>query len=314
LSAPTRGTVDLPALLAGDRRALARALTAVENETAAGLELLGQLDGHLGHARVIGLTGPPGAGKSTLVGACLGELLARGLSVAVVAVDPSSPYTGGAILGDRLRMDRHAADPRIFIRSLAARGHLGGLSRSTAWVVDLLDAARYDVIVVETVGTGQSETEIVDLAQVRVVLCAPGLGDDVQALKSGVLEIADLLVVNKADLPGAEQTMQQLRGMLAVFGRNRPVLGTSATRGEGIPELVDACLAGPGADGPARDPERRLRHVIARLAGEQARRRLQADDDPAMAELCAAVRRGELGLEAAAQRALAQVGTPGATA
>jgi LAO/AO transport system kinase len=314
LSAPTRGTVDLPALLAGDRRALARALTAVENETAAGLELLGRLDGHLGHARVIGLTGPPGAGKSTLVGACLGELLARGLSVAVVAVDPSSPYTGGAILGDRLRMDRHAADPRIFIRSLAARGHLGGLSRSTAWVVDLLDAARYDVIVVETVGTGQSETEIVDLAQVRVVLCAPGLGDDVQALKSGVLEIADLLVVNKADLPGAEQTLQQLRGMLAVFGRNRPVLGTSATRGEGIPELVDACLAGPGADGPARDPERRLRHVIARLAGEQARRRLQADDNAAMAALCAAVRRGDLGLEAAAQRALAQVGTPGAAA
>jgi len=314
LSAPARGTVDLPALLAGDRRALARALTAVENETAAGLALLGQLDGHLGHARVIGLTGPPGAGKSTLVGACLGELLARGLSVAVVAVDPSSPYTGGAILGDRLRMDRHAADPRIFIRSLAARGHLGGLSRSTAWVVDLLDAARYDVIVVETVGTGQSETEIVDLAQVRVVLCAPGLGDDVQALKSGVLEIADLLVVNKADLPGAEQTLQQLRGMLAVFGRNRPVLGTSATRGEGIAELVDACLAGPGDDGPARDPERRLRHVIARLAGEQARRRLQADDNPAMAALCAAVRRGDLGLEAAAQRALAQVGTPGAAA
>ncbi len=301
----TKGAVDLDALLAGDRRALARALTAVENETTAGLELLGRLDGHLGHARVIGLTGPPGAGKSTLVGACLGELLARDLRVAVVAVDPSSPYTGGAILGDRLRMDRHAADPRIFIRSLAARGHLGGLSRSTAWVVDLFDAAGYDVVVVETVGTGQSETEIVDLAQVRVVLCAPGLGDDVQAMKSGILEIADLLVVNKADLPGAAETLNQLHGMLAVFGRERPVLGTSATRGEGIGELVDACLAGPGADGPARDPERRLRHVIARLAGEQVRGRLLNGGDSAVAALCTAVHRGELGLEAAARQALA---------
>jgi len=303
----TRRAIDLEAILAGDRRTLARALTAVENETTAGLELLGRLDGHLGHARVIGLTGPPGAGKSTLVGACLGELLARELRVAVVAVDPSSPYTGGAILGDRLRMDRHAADPRVFIRSLAARGHLGGLSRSTAWVVDLFDAAGYDVVVVETVGTGQSETEIVDLAQVRVVLCAPGLGDDVQALKSGILEIADLLVVNKADLPGAAKTLNQLHGMLAVFGRKRPVLGTSATRGEGIGELVDACLAGPGTDGPARDPERRLRHVIARLAGEQVRKQLLTAGDPAITALCTAVHRGELGLEAAARQALARM-------
>ena len=296
---------ELDALLAGDRRALARALTAVENETPAGLALVQALDGHLGRARVVGLTGPPGAGKSTLIGACLGELLARDLRVAVVAVDPSSPYTGGAILGDRLRMDRHADDPRVFIRSLAARGHLGGLSRSTAWVVDVLDAAGHDVIVVETVGTGQSETEIVDLAQVRVVLCAPGLGDDVQALKSGVLEIADLLVVNKADLPGARETQGQLRAMLAVFGRERPVLATAATRGDGVAELVDACLAGPVA-GAARDPERRLRHVIARLAGEQARARLQAEDNAAVAALCGAVRRGELDLDAAARRALAQ--------
>jgi LAO/AO transport system ATPase len=299
-----RRAVDIDAALAGDRRALARALTAVENETEQGLALLSALDGRLGHARVIGLTGPPGAGKSTLVGACLGELLARDLRVAVVAVDPSSPYSGGAILGDRLRMDRHAADERVFIRSLAARGHLGGLSRSTAWVVDLLDAAGFDVVIVETVGTGQSETEIVDLAQVRVVLCAPGLGDDVQALKSGILEIADLLVVNKADLPGAAETLNQLRSVLTMTGHARPVLGTSATAGDGVTELVDACLAAPAAGGPARDPERRLRHVIARLAGEQARARLLASDDPGVAALCASVRRGKLGLDAAARRAL----------
>ncbi len=300
----SRETLDLEAALGGNRRALARALTAVENETEAGLALLAALDGRLGRARVVGLTGPPGAGKSTLVGACLGELLERDLRVAVVAVDPSSPYSGGAILGDRLRMDRHAADERVFIRSLAARGHLGGLSRSTAWVVDLLDAAGFDVVIVETVGTGQSETEIVDLAQVRVVLCAPGLGDDVQALKSGILEIADLLVVNKADLPGASETLNQLRSVLAMAGRERPVLGTSATAGDGVAELVDACLAAPADGGPARDPERRLRHVIARLAAEQARTRLQSGDDPGIAALCTAVRRGELGLEAAARRAL----------
>ena len=300
-----RGAVDLEAALGGDRRALARALTAVENETTEGLGLLAALDGRLGRARVIGLTGPPGAGKSTLVGACLGELLARDLRVAVVAVDPSSPYSGGAILGDRLRMDRHAADARVFIRSLAARGHLGGLSRSTAWVVDLLDAAGFDVVLVETVGTGQSETEIVDLAQVRAVLCAPGLGDDVQALKSGILEIADLVVVNKADLPGAAETRNQLEAALAIGGRRPPVLATSATRGDGIAGLVDACLAAETAGGRARDPDRRLRHVIARLAGEQARRRLQDDDATGVAGLCAAVRRGELGLDAAARQALA---------
>jgi LAO/AO transport system kinase len=300
--------VDDPvAKLAGDRRALARALTEVENETTDGLALLRAVDGHLGHARVLGLTGPPGVGKSTLIGALLGELLARDLRVAVVAVDPSSPYSGGAILGDRLRMDRHAADPRIFIRSLAARGHLGGLSRSTAWVVDLLDAAGHDVIVVETVGTGQSETEIVDLAQVRMVLCAPGLGDDVQALKSGVLEIADLLVVNKADLPGAQETVAQLRGAAALSGRERAVLTTSATRGEGIAELVDACLSGTAADAAASDPERRLRHVLAQLAGEQVRTRIQADDNPDVAALCRAVRRGELDLDTAARRALERV-------
>ncbi len=301
----SRPAVDLESALGGDRRALARALTALENETADGLTLLGALDGRLGNARVIGLTGPPGAGKSTLVGACLGELLARDLRVAVVAVDPSSPYSGGAILGDRLRMDRHAADERVFIRSLAARGHLGGLSRSTAWVVDLLDAAGFDVIVVETVGTGQSETEIVDLAQVRVVLCAPGLGDDVQALKSGILEIADLLVVNKADLPGAGETLNQLRSVLAMTGHARPVLGTSATSGDGVAELVDACLAASAVSGPARDPEHRLRHVIARLAGEQARQRLQTGEHPGIATLCTSVRRGELGLEDAARHALA---------
>ncbi|HEY5791110.1 MAG TPA: methylmalonyl Co-A mutase-associated GTPase MeaB [Gammaproteobacteria bacterium] len=297
--------LDPAALFAGDRRALARALTAVENETPDGLALLRALDGRLGRARVIGITGPPGAGKSTLIGACLAELLRRDRRAAVVAVDPSSPLTGGAILGDRIRMEAPAADARVFVRSLASRGHLGGLSRSTAWVVDVLDAAGWDVVIVETVGTGQSEIEIVDLAEQRVVVCAPGLGDDVQALKAGVLEIADLFVVNKWDLPLAAQTATQLRGALHLSNRDVEVLGVSSTRGDGVVELVDRLLAGGPASARARDPERRLRHLLAELAAERLRRQLRDDLSPRMAALCAAVRGGGLTLEAAAEQLLA---------
>lgn len=226
---------------AGDRRALARAITAVENETGAAREARAALAPYLGHARRVGVTGPPGAGKSTLVNALIKELLARGQRVAVAAVDPSSPFSGGAVLGDRIRMAEMQADERVFIRSLAARGHLGGLTRSAGAVLDLLDAAGFDTVIVETVGAGQSEIEVAGVADPCVVICPPGLGDDVQALKAGILEIADLLVVNKADLPGAERTERELRAMLALRARGPkpPVLKTVATTGEGVAALAD---------------------------------------------------------------------------
>jgi LAO/AO transport system kinase len=169
-------------LRAGERVALARAITAVENETAGAAGILRAIQPHLGHARVHGFTGPPGAGKSTLVDAYITELRKRGLSVGVIAVDPSSPISGGAILGDRVRMTSHGLDPEVFVRSIAARGHLGGLSATTAFVVDVMDAAGKDVIVIETVGAGQSEVEVAQVADTKVVVCAPGAGDDVQAI------------------------------------------------------------------------------------------------------------------------------------
>jgi LAO/AO transport system ATPase len=229
----------------GNRRALARAITAVENETAEGRELVHALRPQAG-ARTIGITGPPGAGKSTLVNALVRELLARGQSVAVIAVDPSSPFTGGAVLGDRIRMGDVHADPRVFIRSLAARGHLGGVTKTARDVLAIVTSAPFDVVLIETVGTGQSEVEIARIARTTVVVCPPGLGDEVQALKAGVLEIADVLVVNKADLPDAERTERELRAMLALRRADRrpPLVLTSAASGTGIPALADVLAIG----------------------------------------------------------------------
>lgn len=240
MNAPT-GWVER--ICARDRRAIARAISAVENEGADAAAIHAGLEGRLGNARVIGVTGPPGAGKSTLVNALIKEYLARGKHVAVVAVDPSSPISGGAVLGDRIRMTEHQADERVFIRSLAARGHLGGLTRTTRTVIDVLDAARFDVVIVETVGAGQSEVEIARETDTRLVLCPPGMGDDVQAIKAGVFEVADLFVVNKADLPLAERTEGELLGMLSLrthAGWKPLVLRTVATTGEGIAAVVDA--------------------------------------------------------------------------
>ncbi len=269
--------VDLPdwlsALLAGERAALARAITAVENETAEARAVLQAIRGRLGHALVVGFTGAPGAGKSTLVSAYVDALRRRGQTVGVVAVDPSSPLTGGAILGDRIRMSQHASDPGVFIRSLASRGHLGGLSRTATRVIDVFDASGRDVVVVETVGTGQSEVEVAEIADVRVVVNAPGLGDDVQAIKAGILEIADILVVNKSDLPFAERSARQLAAMASHRGHGPvPVLQTSATRSEGIAELADAIAAVGRRKRP--DPKARLRRLLQALALDRLRRLL----------------------------------------
>ena len=206
----------LAGVLRGEHRAVGRAISAVENETAGGRAIMRGIRDHLGRAQVLGITGSPGAGKSTLVSGLIGEFVRRGKSVGVVAVDPSSPFSGGAVLGDRIRMERHSLTNRVFIRSLASRGHLGGLSRAVFKVVDVLDAAGFELIIIETVGAGQSEVEIAEIADARVVVCPPGLGDDVQAIKAGILEIADILVVSKCDLPLADKTELDLRFMLSV--------------------------------------------------------------------------------------------------
>lgn len=225
----------------GERRAIARAITAIEDDTEHASAIRAALAPYRGCARVVGVTGPPGAGKSTLVNALIRELLARGRRIAVLAFDPSSPFTGGAVLGDRIRMAEMQADERVFIRSLATRGHLGGLSRSAGAIVEVLKAAGFDYVLIETVGAGQSEVEIASVAATRLVVCPPGLGDDVQALKAGILEIADAFVVNKADLPGAERTEGELRAMLALKRQEpkAPVLKTVATSGEGVAMLAE---------------------------------------------------------------------------
>jgi len=234
--------IDLPALLAGSRVALARAATVLENDRTGADALHQRLVPHCGRAHVIGITGAPGAGKSTLINALLAELVARGRRVAVLAVDPSSPLTGGALLGDRVRMESQGNSEAVFIRSVSSRGHLGGLSRTAGRIIDLFDAAGFDLVIVETVGTGQSEVEIARFADTKVVVCPPGLGDEVQAIKAGILEIADLLVVNKGDLPTAARTAHDLQTAPILQHRDRwqvPVLRTVATRGEGVAELIE---------------------------------------------------------------------------
>jgi LAO/AO transport system ATPase len=218
---------------------VARAITLVENADPWDVEIPPAAS----PIHCIGVTGPPGSGKSTLVGRLIESYADTGRRVGVVAVDPSSPLSGGAVLGDRVRMGEHGSDDRVFIRSVASRGHLGGLSRQTSRIVDILDTAGFDTVVVETVGTGQSEVEVAGIADTRVVLCAPGLGDDVQAIKAGILEIADILVVNKGDSPLAPDTERALRDMLRLRRRGEwevRVLRTTATTKEGTAALVDA--------------------------------------------------------------------------
>jgi len=244
------------AIRAGSRAAIARAITEIENGLASADALSASLAPHAGRAHVVGITGPPGAGKSTLINALVREHAARGKRIAVVAVDPSSPITGGAVLGDRIRMGDAGAADSVFIRSLASRGHSGGLARATRRVVDLLDAAGFDAIVVETVGAGQSDVDIAKLADTSIVVCPPGLGDGVQAIKAGILEIADVLVVNKGDQPLAGQAERDLKDMLHLrapqAGWRVRVMRTTATTGEGIPALVDAIAEHAAESGVGR--------------------------------------------------------------
>jgi LAO/AO transport system kinase len=228
----------------GDPRALARAITTVENRAPESTDLLKALFPHTGHARIIGLTGAPGAGKSTLVDQLAKEYRKQNKTVGIIAVDPTSPYTGGAILGDRIRMGSHYADPGIYIRSMATRGSLGGLAGTTSDVAAVLDASGRDLVLIETVGVGQDEVDIVRLAEITVVMLVPGMGDDVQTIKAGIMEIADVFVINKSDREGAERVEREIRAMQSLSTRSDgwtpPIVKTVASDGQGVPELAKA--------------------------------------------------------------------------
>ncbi len=271
------------AALAGDRRALARILTAVENRTPVAESALRRLYPVAGKAHLVGITGPPGSGKSTLVSALIGAVREAGRAVGVIAVDPSSPITGGALLGDRVRMQAYSSDRDVFIRSMAARGHAGGLASTSTAAAAVLDAVGFDLILLETVGTGQSEVEVAAAADTTVVLEAPEMGDEVQAIKAGLLEVADIVVVNKGDRPGAQRTASQLRAMLVAVGRaghrgdapaagpERPrpkepeVLLTTATTGDGIPELLASLDRHRARGSEASDTPARLARAEAQV-------------------------------------------------
>ena len=306
---------------AGDRRALARLLTAVENRTPVAEHALRALYPVAGSAHLVGITGPPGAGKSTLVAALIAELRAAGRTVAVVAVDPSSPITGGALLGDRVRMQSYAADDGVFIRSMASRGHAGGLAATSTAAAAVLDAAGFDVVLLETVGTGQSEVEVAAAADTTVVLEAPEMGDEVQAIKAGLLEVADIVVVNKGDRPGAQRTAAQLRAMLVPSaagdgqGPGRPapkrpeVLVTTAVTGEGVPELRAALDRHRARASGGETPAARLFRARAQVGAILAERIGERLADPARAavtrDVYDAVARHELDPYAASDRLLA---------
>ncbi|WP_433152803.1 methylmalonyl Co-A mutase-associated GTPase MeaB [Actinomadura nitritigenes] len=281
--------MNVPELVAeargGSVRAAGRLLTLVEGERREEvLDAVGPAS-----ARVVGVTGPPGAGKSTTVAALVGAYRDGGRRVAVLAVDPSSPFSGGALLGDRIRMAAHAADPGVLIRSLAARGHLGGLAAAVPAAVRVLAALGHDPVIVETVGVGQSEIEVAAVADPVVVVLAPGAGDAVQAAKAGLLEVADVLVVNKADRDGAEQTVRDLRAETAA-----PILTLVATKGEGLPRLVEAVEAHARADDPVRRAERARAQILS-----LAQSRLRAH--PALTVLAADVAAGRRDPYAAAR-------------
>jgi LAO/AO transport system kinase len=297
---------------AGDPRALARLVSLVENEAPELRPVMAAIAPLTGQARVVGLTGSPGVGKSTVTGALLTAYRAQGLRVGVLAVDPTSPFSGGALLGDRVRMQEHATDDGVFIRSMASRGHLGGLSWATPQAVRILDAAGFDLIMIETVGVGQAEVEIASQADTTLVVVAPGMGDSVQAAKAGILEIADIFAVNKIDRPGAQEVIRDLRSMLAMAryteGEWRPpIVAMSAATREGVDELVTrlekhwAWLAESGE----RDVRRRdrAREEVSAIAVTVLRARMGGlPGDSRLDELAGLVAAGELDPYAAADR------------
>jgi LAO/AO transport system kinase len=310
-----RRTVDVPALVesarAGAPRAVARLISLVEDAHPALREVMAALAPHTGKAWVIGLTGSPGVGKSTSTTALVGAFRERGLRVGVLAVDPSSPFSGGALLGDRVRMQDHALDPEVYIRSMASRGHLGGLSWAAPQAIRVLDAAGCEVIIVETVGVGQSEVEIAGLADTSVVLLAPGMGDGIQAAKAGILEIGDVFVVNKADREGADATVRDLRHMISLGDRTEPglwrppVVKTVAAQKQGLDELMEALdkhYAFIDASSELRRRrERRAADEIEAIALESLRARFgRFGDHSALGTLAAEVVDGRLDPYAAA--------------
>jgi LAO/AO transport system kinase len=279
-----RGIALADAAMGGDRRTLARLLTEIENHTATAEAALRHLYGRTGRAHLVGITGPPGAGKSTLVACLIARIRASDRAVGVIAVDPSSPITGGALLGDRVRMQAYAGDRDVFIRSMAARGHAGGLAPTSVAAATVLDAAGFEIVLMETVGTGQSEVEVAASADTTVVLEAPEMGDEVQAIKAGLLEVADLVVVNKGDRPGAQRAASQLRAMLVAGaprelsgGRPRPkrpdVLITTAATGAGVPELLAALdRRAPTREGPVVADAARIARADAQVSAILAER------------------------------------------
>ncbi len=277
-------------LLAGNERAIARGMTLIEAGVPEGQELLRSVRERTGRSAVIGITGSPGAGKSTLTDALIAGVRATGRRVGVVAIDPTSPFSGGAILGDRIRMTRWHADPGVFIRSMATRGHLGGLAAATLQVVALLDAAGCDTIFVETVGVGQSEVDVVQAADTTVVVLTPGQGDGVQAFKAGIMEIADIFCINKYDHPGADRLRREIRAAMELGdhpeGWVAPIVGTVATRNEGVDELLQrldehrAYLEASGAIVAAR--RRRVRAEVSAVLGERLRRTLGEHEEEAI--------------------------------
>jgi LAO/AO transport system kinase len=305
-------------LVAGDKRALARAITLIESDDPAGWELVREVYPRTGKARIVGFTGPPGVGKSTLIGALTAKLREAERQVAVLSIDPSSPFTQGALLGDRIRLTEHFLDPGVFIRSMASRGALGGLSEAALQVALAMDAAGKDDVLIETVGVGQAEIDIVDHADTIVLALMPGSGDSIQALKAGVMEIPDVIVVNKADHPMTDTMVREVRGVLALShdpeGWQVPILRTEAARGEGVDELAEAIdrhRAHIEAAGTLKERRaRNLRNEVLGIAASRMRRRLEATaaSDPETAALLERVVRRELDPASAASELLERQG------